>query len=165
MIVFDPYLNEVNYLLLNYIKLHDKVFDTTTKFKKFKKTFFPIKFPKIKSELDIVKQDLNHKENEIKKLNYNKESIEEINLYKSLIEYINSLQTTINYFDVILVGLIKKSKNLPYSIDNYKNDYQIYNKSITVYRQIGDDLNQAFTKYIRYSTEQYVKNNENNIFK
>jgi len=71
MIVFDPYLNEVNYLLLNYIKLHDKVFDTTTKFKKFKKTFFPIKFPKIKSELDIVKQDLNHKENEIKKLNYN----------------------------------------------------------------------------------------------
>jgi len=165
MIVFDPYLNEVHYLLLDYIKLHDKVFDTSTKFKKFKKIFFPIKFPKIKSELDIIKQNLNHKENEIRKLDYNKESIEECNLYESLVEYINSLQTTINYFDIILVGLIKKSKNLHYSIDDYKNDYQIYNKSVTVYRRKGVDLNQAFTKYIRYSTEQYVKNNENNIFK
>lgn len=163
MIVFDSYLNEVHYLLLNYIKLHDKVFDTSTKYKKFKKTFFPIKFPKIKSELDIVKQNLKYKENEIKKLDYNKESIEERNLYESFVKYINSLQTTINYFDVILVGLIKKSENLPYSIDNYKNDYQIYTKSISVYRQNGDDLNQAFTKYIRYSTKQYVKNNKDNI--
>ena len=158
MIIFDPYLNEVHYLLLNYIKLHDEVFDTSTKFKKFKKTFFPIKFPKIKSELDTIKQNLNDKVNEIKKLDYNKESIEEKNLYMSLVEYIDNLQTTINYFDVILIGLIKKSKNLSYSIDNYQNDYQIYKKSITVYRQNGNDLNQIFSEYICYSTEQYVKN-------
>lgn len=164
MIVFDPYLNEVHYLLLDYIKLHDKVFDTSTKFKKFKKTFFPIKFPKIKSELDVIKQNLNHKENEIKKLDYNKECIEESILFESLVEYINSLQTAINNFDIILVGLIKKSKNLPYPIDEYKNDFHIYNKSVTVYRQNGDDLNQAFTKYIRYSTEQYVKKQPKQYF-
>jgi hypothetical protein len=112
MIVFDPYLTEVHYLLLNYIKLHDEVFDTSTMFKKLKKTFFPINVSKIKSELDIIKQNLNHKEQVIKKLDYNKESIEESNLHESLLKYINSLQTTINCFDIILVGLIKRSKNL-----------------------------------------------------
>jgi len=163
MITFDTYLNEVHYLLLNYIKLHDKVFDTSTKYKKFKKTFFPTKFPKIKSELDIIKQKLSNKGSEIKKLDYDKESIEERNLHESLVEFINNLQITINFFDLILVGLVKKSKNLEYSIDNYKNDHQIYINSISVYRQNGEDLNQAFRKYIRYSTEQYMNNNKNNF--
>jgi hypothetical protein len=133
---------------MNYIKLHDKVFDSSTVYKKFKKLFFPINFPEIKKELDLVQQNLIYKESEIKKLNYNKESIEERHLYETFVVYINSLQTTINYFDIILVGLIKKSKNLSYSIDNYKNDFQIYNKSISVYRQNGENLNQAFRKYI-----------------
>jgi hypothetical protein len=139
------------------------VFDTSTKYKKFKKTFFPIKFPKIKSELDIIKQKLSNKGSEIKKLDYDKESIEERNLHESLVEFINNLQITINFFDLILVGLIKKSKNLEYSIDNYKNDHQIYINSISVYRQNGEDLNQAFRKYIRYSTQQYMNNNKNNF--
>jgi hypothetical protein len=159
MIVFDSHVKQIHQLLLEYIKLHDKVFDTSTRFKKIIKTFFPIKFPKIKSELEAIERELDGKKQEIQKLDYDKDSIEETNLYESLIKFTNSLKTTINYFDVILIGLIKKSENQSYPIDDYKNDHNIYVASIPVYRKNGDDLNKIFSKYIHYSTQQYVKNN------
>lgn len=160
MIVFDSHVKQIHQLLLEYIKLHEKVFDTSTGFKKMIKTFFPVNFPNIKSELEVIERKLNNKKQEIVKLDYNKESIEETNLYESLIEFTNSLKNTINSFDVILTGLIKKSENQSYPIDDYKKDHKIYIDSIPVYLKNGDDLNKIFSKYIHYSTQQYVKNNK-----
>lgn len=133
---------QVNEVLTKYILIHDDIF----KFSIRKLIPIPGIFKKIdyKSHcmnLEILSEELNMIENEIKKIQSNNSDKTKDLLISTLCKYAASLNQTMKKLYSISHSLYKKTEGETYSASDYQQEMAIYNQYVEKYRNIGLELN------------------------